>query len=183
MTCRDDAGYTLCLFGIDEPNRGEFEIALAPVMALLPPEVAAQTTFTQDQSEHAEEPVPTRDTINRLGSGRHAWMEYSNSIVRNLFQPYPSPDERCSDQPDEAQVETGDLEESVILQVSRRAAAATVADPLASEQFALIGYPDHSSEIANQWLDRLTNEEFGDWYQQNRPLLEACTLTEQDFPR
>lgn len=183
VTCRDDAGYTLCLFQIDEPNRGEFEIALAPVMALLPPEVAAQTTFTQDQSGYVENPVPTRDTINRLGSGRHAWMENMNSIVRNLFQPHPSADERCSHLTDEAQLETGDLEESVILQVSRRAAAATADDPLASEQFALIAYPDRSSEIADHYLDQLTDEEFRDWYQQTRPLLEACTLAEQDFPR
>lgn len=181
VNCRDDAGYTLCLYQIDEPNRGEFEIALAPVMALLPPEQIAKTTFTQDFGSPQDEPVPTWITVNRLMSGRHDWMENMNSVVRNVFQPYPWPEKRCGDRTDEALYELGQLEESVIRQVSRRAAAATVDDPLASEEFDRIVNQDSSSEIADRWLDQLTDEEFRDWYQQNRPLLKACTLTEQDF--
>lgn len=182
VTCRDDAGYTLCLFQIDEPNRGEFEIALAPVMALLPPEQVAKTTVTQDPATGLLEEVPTLVGISRLHSGRHDWMENINSVVGTLFEPHPSTDERCDGLTDEEQVAIGDLEYSVIRQVSRRTAAATVDDPPASEQFALIFNEDGPrSEIADQWLDQLTDKEFRDWYQQNRPLLEACTLTEQDF--
>lgn len=183
VICGADAGYTLCLFQIDEPNRAEFEIALAPVMALLSPQAAAKTTFTQESFTEVPQPGVTTISVNRLGSGRHHWLDNVNSVVHNLFEPYPWPDERCGDQTPEM-LETSDLEQSVIRQVSLRAAAATVDDPLASEQFTLIVNEDSPrSEIADQWLDQLTDDEFRDWYQQNRPLLEACTLTEQDVPR
>lgn len=184
VTCRDDAGYTLCLFQIDEPNRGEFEIALAPVLALLPPEQVAKTTFTQEYSSAHDDPVRTWIAVSRLGSGRHDWMRNINSVVGSLFEPRPSTDERCDGLSDEALYEVSRLEHSVIRQVSRRTASATADDPLASEQFTAIFNEDGPrSEIADQWLDQLTDEEFRDWYQESRPLLEACTLTEQDFPR
>lgn len=175
VTCRDDAGYALCLFQIDEPRRAEFEIALAPVMALLPPEEVGRTTFTQDHDDHGE------ININRLLSGRHDWLDGMNSIVDRLFLPWPSADERCGDQTPEM-FETYELEGSIVRQVSRRAAAATIDDPLASEQFALLD-EERSSEVADRWLDQLGDTEFRDWYQQHRPLLEGCTLAEQDVTR
>lgn len=182
VTCRNDAGYTLCLFGIDEPNRAEFEIALAPVMALLPPDEAARVTFSQDWA--------TADAmgaigIDRLGSGRHAWLDGINSIVWSLFAPYPDPALRCEGRPDEAIQETGGLENVIIWQVARRAAAATIDDPASSERFSLIidGNSGSGSELADRWLDGLGDDEFRDWYQQNRPRLADCTLTEQDFQR
>ena len=69
--------------------------------------------------------------------------------------------------------------------MGRRAAAATIDDPPSSEQFSLIvdSNSGHGSEVADQWLDGLSDDDFRDWYQQNRPRLVDCTLTEQDFPR
>lgn len=106
-----------------------------------------------------------------------------NSVVAMLFMPYPDPSERCEDQPEETISSTNDLEASIVRQVANRAAAATVDDPPLSEQFTVIATSDGggTSVPADQWLDRLTDAEFRDWYQQHRPLLEACTLTEQDF--
>ncbi len=182
VNCRADAGYTLCLFQLDEPNRSEFEIALAPVMALLPPEALAKVTFSQDW---ATAEAMGAIGIDRLGSGRHAWLDGMNSIVWSLFKPYPDPALRCEGRPEEAIYETSALETTITWQVGRRAAAATIDDPASSEQFSLIvdSNSGHGSEVADQWLDGLSDDDFRDWYQQNRPRLVDCTLTEQDFPR
>lgn len=178
VACAGDAGYTLCLFQIDEPHRDEFATVMAPLMPLLPRADTSKVTVTQDPAS------PGEIGISRLGRNRDDWMRNQlDSIVRNLFLPELAPDQRCEGKPEEVISETYDLEASVVRQVSSRAAEASLGDHQLDEQFTLIATSDGggTSGPADKWLDHLSNGEFRDWYQQNLPRLTNCTLTEQDF--
>ncbi|MEA5053610.1 MAG: hypothetical protein VB093_09235 [Propionicimonas sp.] len=178
VRCRSDAGFTLCLYQIDEPQRGEFEAFLAPLVQLLPAEQVSATTFTQASDGTGDV------SFSRLGSGRDTWIRNQlSSVASNLFLPALAPEYRCEGKPEETITTTDRLEASVKRQVGTRAAAATADDPRLNAEFTTIADPGDagSFEPADRWLDELTDGQFRDWYHQHRPQLDACTLTEQDF--
>lgn len=178
VTCGQDAGFTLCLFQIDEPQRAEFEAILNPLMSLLPATEVSEVVITQNPT------TPGEIGIMRFGPNRADWMwNQLDSIVRNLFLPELGPEQRCDGKPQETIAEAYGLDDSIVRQVGRRAAATAADDPELSEQLTLIANSGGAgtSGPADRWLDRLDDDQFRDWYQQNRPRLENCTLTTQDF--